>query len=114
MRVAEEGFDVGGEFGVVLEQEPVRSVGVDLHYGLRDQTCDQVGVVRQDHRVAITVRHEYRLVDAAQSLQQGVTWDSPGADRVVLRLAGGPGCWLVPVLGPGVDAPKYFLAGLLA
>jgi hypothetical protein len=31
---AEEGLDVGGEFGVVLEQEPVRRVGVDLHPGV--------------------------------------------------------------------------------
>src|SRR5882757_10710924 len=29
-RRAEEGLDVGGELGVVLEQEPVRGVGVDL------------------------------------------------------------------------------------
>jgi hypothetical protein len=36
-RCAEEGLDVGGELGVVLEQEPVRGVGVDLHLGLRDQ-----------------------------------------------------------------------------
>src|SRR5579871_121833 len=68
--------------------------------GLRDQACDQVRIVRQDHRVAVAVGHEYRLVDAAEPLQQGVIRDSPGADRVVLRLAGGPGGRLVSVLGP--------------
>src|SRR5690348_11929292 len=96
----------------MLEQEPVRGVGVDLYRGLRDYACDQVRVVRQDHRVAVAVRREYRPVDPAQPLQQGVIRDSPGADRVVLRLAGGPGCWLVPVLGPGVDALQYFLTRL--
>src|SRR5215475_10816569 len=36
VRLGQEGLDVGGEFGVMLEQEPVRGVGVDLHRGLRD------------------------------------------------------------------------------
>jgi hypothetical protein len=40
--VAEECLDVGGEFGVVLEQEPVRRIGVDLHPGVRDQAGEQV------------------------------------------------------------------------
>jgi LuxR family maltose regulon positive regulatory protein len=35
--LVEEGLDVSGELRVVLEQEPVRRVGVDLHPGLRDQ-----------------------------------------------------------------------------
>jgi hypothetical protein len=34
--VAEEGRDISGKFRVVLEQEPVRGVGVDLYAGLRD------------------------------------------------------------------------------
>ena len=36
-RGAEECLYVGGEFGVVLEQETVRRVRVDLHCGLGDQ-----------------------------------------------------------------------------
>jgi hypothetical protein len=42
--VGEECLDVGGELGVVLEQEPVRRVGVDLHPGVWDQAGEQVGV----------------------------------------------------------------------
>ena len=114
VRLGQESIDVGGELGVMLEQEPVRRVEVNLHRSLRDQARDQVGIVRQDHWVAVAVRHKYRPVDTAQSLQQRVIRDPPGADRVVLRLAGGPGCRLVPVLGPGIDAPQYFLAGLPA
>jgi hypothetical protein len=34
--------------------------------------------------------------------------DPPRADRVVLRLAGRPRRGLIPVLGPGVDAPQRF------
>jgi hypothetical protein len=33
--------DVGGELGVVLEQEAVARVRVDLHARLRDKTCQQ-------------------------------------------------------------------------
>src|SRR5271170_1617377 len=51
-RAAEESADVGGELGVVLEQESVCRVGVDLQLSPRDQAGQQVGVVRQDHRVA--------------------------------------------------------------
>jgi hypothetical protein len=36
VRLGQEGLDVGGELGVMLEQEPVRGVGVDLHRGVRD------------------------------------------------------------------------------
>src|SRR5438876_6735568 len=56
--VLKEGLDVSGELRVVLEQEPVRRVRVKLHAGLRDQAREQVGVMRQDHRVAVAVRHE--------------------------------------------------------
>ena len=34
----QESVDVGGEFGVVLEQEAVRRVRIDLHLCLRDQS----------------------------------------------------------------------------
>jgi hypothetical protein len=98
----QEGLDVGGELGVVLEQEPVRGVGVDLDPGARDQAGEQVGVVRQDHRVAVAVGHEHRHLQVAEPLQLRVIGDPPGADRVVLHLAGrprgagcpGPGSWL--------------------
>jgi hypothetical protein len=64
----------------MLEQEPVCRVGVDLHPGARDQACEQVGVAGQDHRVAVTVRHEHRHLDGTQPLEQGVIGDPPGAE----------------------------------
>ena len=45
VRVAQECLDVSGEVPGLLEQEPVRRVGVDLHACLRDQASKQVGVV---------------------------------------------------------------------
>src|ERR1700734_1014267 len=61
--------DVGGELGVVLEQEPVRRVGVDLDLCVRDQAGEQGGEVGQDHRVAVAVGHEHRHADGAEPLQ---------------------------------------------
>src|SRR6185312_13473244 len=113
-RLAEEDLDVSGELRVMLEQEPVRRVRVDLHPGLRDQAGQKIGVVRQDHRVAVAVGHEHRHGYSAQSLEQRVIGDPPGAHRVVLRFARRPGCRRVPVLGPGVHALRGFLAGLPA
>src|ERR1700719_3706533 len=98
----------------MLEQETVRRVAVDLYPGVRDQAAEQVGVVRQDHRVAVAIRHEHRHLQAAEPLEHRVVGDSPCAYRVILRLTTRPGCWRVPVLGPGVDTPKYFLASLPA
>ena len=66
----------------MLKQEPVGRVGVDLDPGLRDQAREQVQIVRQDHRIAVAVRDQHRQADAAQSLQQGMVRDPPGADRV--------------------------------
>ena len=40
-RITQESLDVRCKFGVVLEQEPVRRVGVDLHPGLRDQPASR-------------------------------------------------------------------------
>src|ERR1039457_6903437 len=91
---------VGGELGVVLEEEPVGRVRVDLQPGLRDQAGEQVGVARQDHRVAVAVGDEHRHLDGAQPLERRVVRDAPGAHRVVLRFAGRPAGYLVAVLGP--------------
>ena len=113
-RLGEECPDVGGELGVMLEQEAVRRVGVDLQPRVRDQAREQVRVPGQDHRVAVAVRHEHRHADGAQPLQQGVLGDSPGADSVVLRLTGSPRGRLVPVVGPGVHAPQGLPARLQA
>jgi len=44
----------------------------DSWLGVRDQAREQVGVVRQDHRVAVAVGHEHRHVDGAQPLQSRV------------------------------------------
>jgi hypothetical protein len=68
--VIEEGFDICGEFGVVLEKESVCRVGVDLDLSLRDEACEQIGVVRQDHWVAVTVGNEDGHLDRAHSLQE--------------------------------------------
>ena len=112
--LTQERLDVGGELGVMLEQEPVRRVRVDLQPRVREQTREQVRVAGQDHRVAVAVRHEHRHLERADPLQQGVVGDPPGAHRVVLRFTGRPRHRLVPVVGPGVDAPCRFLARLHA
>jgi hypothetical protein len=57
--LAQELGDVGGERGVVLEEEPVRGVRVDLQLCLGDQASQQVGVARQDHGVAVAVGDEH-------------------------------------------------------
>src|ERR1035437_9243593 len=69
---------VGGELGVVLEEEPVGGVRVDLQPGLRDQAGEQVGVARQDHRVAVAVGDEHRHLDGAQPLERRGVRDGPG------------------------------------
>jgi hypothetical protein len=38
---AQELDHIGGELGVVLEQEPMRRVRIDLEPGLRDQVGEQ-------------------------------------------------------------------------
>ena len=38
----EECVDVGGELGVVLDQEPVGGVGVDLDLSMRDHVLERV------------------------------------------------------------------------
>ena len=86
----QEGVDVGGELGVVLEEEAVRRVRVDLQTRVGDEAGQQIGVAREDHRVAVAVGHEHGLVDRRDPLEQGVVWLSPGAYRVVLRQPGLP------------------------
>ena len=51
-------------------------------------------------------------LDAAHSLQEGVVGDPPGADCVVLRVAGRPGRRLVPLLRPGIHSLQCLRAGL--
>src|SRR6266550_2701959 len=65
---AEEGVYVSGEFGVVLEEESVGRVRVDLDFGVRDEAGEQVGEMRQDHRVAVAVGDEDRNLDRAHPL----------------------------------------------
>jgi NhaP-type Na+/H+ or K+/H+ antiporter len=69
LSVRKERVDVTGDLLVVLEQESVRRVRVDLHLRLRDQAGEQVGEVRQDHRVAVAVGHEDGHADRADALQ---------------------------------------------
>ena len=44
--ITEERLDVRGELCGVLEEKAVRGVRVDLHFGVRDQAREEVGVVR--------------------------------------------------------------------
>ena len=83
----EEGGDVAGELGVVLEQEPVRRVRTDLHLRLRDQTGEQVGEVRQDHRIAVAISHDHRHADRTDPLQLTVVRDAPLAHGATLKAA---------------------------
>src|ERR1700752_567865 len=83
--VTEELLYVCGEFSVVLEQEAVRRVGVDLDPCARNQSGEQMGEVRQDHRIAVAVGDEHRLCDRAEPLQQCVLRYPPRANGVVLR-----------------------------
>ena len=110
----EERVDVAGELGVVLEQEPVRRVRVDLHLRLRDQAGEQVGEVRQDHRVAVAVGHEHGHADRADPLQLAVIRDAPVAHGVVLSLPGLPGRLLVPIVAPCGQPPQGLHARLPA
>src|ERR1700733_11712510 len=87
---AEELRHVGGERGIVLEQEAVRGVGIDLDACSRYQAGEEVGVPGWDHRVTVPVRDEHRDVDRADALQQTMVRNAPGAHRVVLRLSGLP------------------------
>ena len=51
---------------------------VDLQPGPRDQAREQVGVARQDHRVAVAVGDKHRHLDAAQPLEHRVVRDALG------------------------------------
>ena len=77
---------VRGELSVVLEQEPMRRVGVDLELRTRNQSRQQVREVRQDHGVAVAIGDEHAVLDGAESLQQRVVRYAPGTHRVVLGL----------------------------
>src|SRR6185312_17424437 len=66
---AKELLHVGGKLGVVLEQEPMRRVGVDLELGPRNQSREQVGEMRQDHGVTLTVGDEHTVRNGTESLQ---------------------------------------------
>jgi hypothetical protein len=58
---------VSPEFAGVLKQKPVRGVGVDFDPRLGNETGQQIGKVRQDHRVAVTRGDEHRMTDRADS-----------------------------------------------
>ena len=64
----EECGDVGPEFAGVLEQESVGGIRVDLDACLGNETGQQVGEVRPDHRVAVAVGDEHRMTDRADPL----------------------------------------------
>src|SRR6185312_4656372 len=104
---------VGGKLGMVLEQEPMSSVGVDLDLCTRNQSGEQVGEVRQDHRITVAVGDEHGLRDRAESLQQCVIRYAPCAHSVVLRQPCLPGRWLVEATGLGEHTLQGLLAGLL-
>src|SRR6478735_9375383 len=110
---AKELLHVGGELGIVLEQEPMSSVGVDLDLCTRNQSGEQVGEVRQDHRITVAVGDEHGLRDRAESLQQCVIRYAPCAHSVVLRQPRLPGRWLVEATGLGEHTLQGLLAGLL-
>src|ERR1700733_8824280 len=82
---------------MVLEKEAVRRVWVDLQSRLWNEACQQIGVAREDHGVAVAVGHEHRLLDCRNPLEQGVVWLSPCAYRVVLPKPGLPVGRLVAV-----------------
>src|SRR3954468_9455366 len=73
----QESVDVGGELGVVLEEEAVRRVRVDLEMRPWDEAGEQIGVARRNHWVAVTVGDEHRLVDRRDPLEQRVVRLSP-------------------------------------
>ena len=114
VRLGQKGLDVGGELGVVLEQEPVGRVEVDLQPGPRDQAGEQPGVARQDHRVAVAVGHEDRVLDGGDPLQRRVVGDAPVADRVVLGLdnADSRVPWLPDALATYATGQRYRLRKL--
>ena len=86
------------------DEHPVSDLRPDGEYEPFRISVIQVGGRGRPERV-----HHVRGTACRCAPSGGVIRDSPGADRVVLRLAGGPGCRLVPVLGPGIDALQYFL-----
>src|SRR5277367_767712 len=105
----EEFCCVSSEFAGVLKQESERSVGVDFHPGLGNETGQQIGEVRQDHRVAVTSGDEHRVIDRAESLQRCVIRDAPVAHRVILCLSGRPGGRFIDIAGASVYASQYRL-----
>src|ERR1700751_4615473 len=82
--VGEEFCDVSSEFAGVLKQKSVRSVRVDFDPRLGNETGQQIGKVRQDHRVPVPRGDEHRMTDRADSLQRCVIRDAPVARRVIL------------------------------
>src|SRR5579862_1914500 len=87
-RFAQERIDVTGKLGVVLEEEPVRRVRIYLDAGLGHEAGEEVGVMGQDHGIAIAVGYEHRPADTAQPLQERVVRDSPVTNSVVLGQSG--------------------------
>ena len=61
--LVEEGVQVSSKLAVVLEEKTVGRVGVDRETRVGKEPGQEVGVPREDHRVAIAVRDEDREVD---------------------------------------------------
>ena len=59
----------------------MRGVGVELQFRLGDEAREQVGVLRQDHRVAVAVRDEHRHVDRVHPLKCSVSSGYPNRRR---------------------------------
>jgi hypothetical protein len=68
----------------------------------------------KDHRVTVAVGHQDRLIDRAESLQQCVIRDAPGADGVVLSLSCLPRRRLVCLARPAEQAFQDLLRSPLA
>ena len=51
--VAEDRCDVGSTGLMVLEQKPVRRIGIDLHDSIRQQCGHEKGIVGRNHRVIV-------------------------------------------------------------
>ncbi len=68
----------------------------------------------KNHGVAVTVRHEYRQVDRAYSLQHAVIRNFPCTNGVVLSLSGFPRGGQAEALGSGEHALEGLLPSLPA
>src|ERR1700729_4211078 len=104
--------DISGKLDMMLKKKAMGCVRVDLHPCLGNQSGEQIRVVREDHRVAVTGGDEQWHLDGIEPLQQRVVGNSPRTDCVVLGLAGFPRCRLVAILRLAEDAARGLLSCL--